>query len=157
MKGDDGKPTVVLKDENLKALRAAFKKVPHIKVGVIAGRSGKGASNAMIAAAHEFGTSTMPKRSIFRTPVKDHLNAYLAKAGAFDKETIRRVIRERSIAAWMEKVLAIVLRIVDDGFESGGFGKWKALKKYVWRRKKTKQILVETGQLRRSITGEVRW
>ena len=45
--------------------------------------------------------------------------------------------------------------VINDAFESGGFGEWAPLKPETIRRKGSDKILIDTGDLRRSISYEV--
>lgn len=127
------------------------------KVGILGSdnvRSGKGSnSNAVVGAAHEFGTTTLPQRSFLRVPISENLGSALENANAFDKDTLDRVVKEGSMKGWVEKVAILAVSIVNGAFNSSGYGKWRPS---IMTRKKTKQTLVETGQLRDSITYEVK-
>lgn len=150
-----------LKTPGLDALIKALKtKPPQARVGILGtktNRSSKSsketATNATIGAAHEFGTSKLPERSFLRIPISDHLQSYMENSGALDKETLDAVIKEKTIIPWMTKVAILAERIVLDAFDSGGFGKWKPSN---MENKKVQQTLVETRQLERSITHEVK-
>lgn len=113
------------------------------------------ANNASLGAIHEFGTSKMPMRSFLRVPIADNLQKRLDNAGAFTEEEMKEVIRQGSFTPWLEKLAIIGEGIVQDAFDSGGFGKWPA-----WKTKgysnNTGQILVDTQQLRNSISSEVK-
>lgn len=141
-------------DQILKALKG---KQPYARIGILgtsAGRTG-GSSNAQIGAAHEYGTSSLPMRSFLRMPLTDNLDKRLASAGAFNKDALNRLVKEGSMVAWVEKLAILAEAIVGEAFDSGGFGKWAALNPKTMASKKVKQILLETGQLRSSITSEV--
>lgn len=143
--------------KGLKALQQAFKKTPTTRVGIMGGKVGRkeagGPTNAEVGAAHEFGTTKLPQRSFLRIPISEQIQRYLERSGAFDKEAIARVIRERSIRNYVEKIGITAVRVVLDAFDSGGFGKWKPSN---MARKTVHQTLVETRQLRDSITEEVK-
>lgn len=110
-------------------------------------------TNSSIGAKHEFGLEGMPKRSFLRVPIIEHFQSYLDAAGGFDKKTINKVIKENSVIIFVKKLGILGEKIVLEAFNTGGFGKWKASNmKY----KKNKQTLVETTQLRRSITSDIK-
>jgi phage gpG-like protein len=141
-------------DQILKALKG---KQPYARIGVLgtsAGRGG-GTSNAQIAAAHEYGTSSLPVRSFLRMPLTENLDKRLAGSGAFNKDLLSRLVKEGNFISWVEKLAILSEAIVGEAFDSGGFGKWSALNPKTMAAKKVKQILLETGQLRNSITSEV--
>lgn len=116
--------------------------------------SGNGVrNNAEIGAKHEFGEDGMPQRSFLRVPLIDHLNKYIESSGLFSKQVLQQVIAERSIRAWVQNIGLVAETVIGEAFDSGGFGKWKPSNmKY----KKVHQTLVETQQLRNSITSEVK-
>lgn len=138
-----------------KLIRALNARPPSARVGILGNNSARSGrtTNATVGAAHEFGTSVLPQRSFLRVPISEHLESYLKKSGALNKETFKEVIASGTVTPWMEKVAIVAESIVLDAFDSGGFGKWKSSN---MDHKKNKQTLVETGQLRNSITSEVK-
>lgn len=142
-------------DKIIKALKA---KPIMARVGILGNsnaREGKAKSNATVGAAHEFGTTTMPMRSFLRIPIAEHLGKNLENSGAFTKDALETVVKQKSLKPWVEKVAIEAEGIVADAFDTGGFGQWAPLSEKTMSRKKVKQILVETQQLRNSITSEV--
>lgn len=154
---DDGTTTLETKglDQLLKALKA---EPPEAKVGILGQKSVRadkksGANNAEVGAAHEFGTSKLPQRSFLRVPIADHLAKRMESSGALDKETLENVIKQGTITPWIKKIAVLAEGIVREAFDSSGFGKWPPSNMTY---KTTKQTLVETQQLRNSITSEVK-
>lgn len=141
-------------DQLLKALK---RNLPTARVGILGDKnarsSGTATSNATVGAAHEFGTEKLPVRSFLRVPIAENLDKYLEKSGAFDPNVLKQVLRDGSILEWMRKVAITAEAVVADAFNSGGFGKWPISD---MTHKKNHQTLVETQQLRNSITSEVR-
>ncbi len=147
---------VTLKNKGLKQLVKAFKTMPEIRVGILGGKAMRedvGPSNAQIGAAHEYGTKKLPQRSFLRVPLTDNLDRFLGRSGAFDRTTLEQVIREGTIRPWCVKVAIVAEAVVADAFATGGNGKWKPSD---MTHKKVHQTLVETQQLRNSITSEVK-
>ncbi len=148
--------TIYIQTDALDSLLKTFREaLPNVRVGVL-GTSGRsdGLTNAEVGAAHEFGTSTVPRRSFLRMPVSEKLSDAVESSGAFDEDVLNEVLRTRSIKAWMTKVGALAVSVVLDAFATGGFGTWLP-----WSRNysnKTGNILVDTQQLRNSITYDVR-
>lgn len=137
-----------------KLIRMTKGKLPVARVGILGrtnSRDGK-KGNAEIGAKHEFGHEGMPVRSFLRVPIAEHYKEYLQKSGAFDEDAIKNALAEGTLVPWMKKVGIIAEAIVSDGFDTGGFGKWEPSNMEI---KKNKQTLVETQQLRNSITSEV--
>lgn len=149
--------TVRLDNRNLKKLLKALKTDDiKVRIGILGSnhRSEEGApSNAEIGAKHEFGTSTLPIRSFLRMPITNFLEKYLSKNGAFGKKAMADVIAEGTIRPWMQKVAITSEEVVADAFATGGGGAWQPSN---MERKKVQQTLVETQQLRNSITSEVK-
>lgn len=145
-----------------KLLKALKGKEVYARVGVLGDKNSRSGdnSNAEILKKHEFGEITkiggrdvkLPERSVLRVPIMDNMKKYLKEAGAFDEKVMKQVIKDGSLVSFAEKVGLIGLRIVQDAFSTGGFGKWK---KSNMRFKKNHQTLVETQQLRNSITYDV--
>lgn len=145
-------------DRGLTQLLKAFKtsNLPEGKLGILGdgnARSGGESTNAEIGAKHELGLEGLPMRSFLRVPIIDLLESRLKESGAFKEQAMKRVLKEGSLKPWMEKVMIISESIVSDGFSSGGFGKWKPSN---MTNKTNHQTLVETQQLRNSITSEVK-
>ena len=153
--------TVTLKvkglDQLLKALKA---KPPVARVGILGDKGLRTneksfQTNAEIGAAHEFGTSTLPVRSFLRVPISENLQKQMQQSGALDKSTLSEVVKQGSVLPWVKKIAILAEGIVIDAFASGGFGKWPAWKDPNYTNN-TGQLLVDTKQLRDSITSEVK-
>lgn len=143
-------------DQLLKALKG---KQPVGRIGILGqnavrggGTSAATLSNAAVGAMHEFGTSKLPQRSFLRIPIMDNLNKRLEAAGALTSETLNAVVATGSFIPWLKKVVVVAEGIVLEAFDTGGFGKWKPSD---MAKKKNHQTLVETQQLRNSVTSEV--
>lgn len=144
---------------NLKGLeqleKALKRKAPEIRLGILGdgGMREDGLTNAEVGAIHEFGTTTAPVRSFLRMPLTEKLNDELEKSGAFTLEALGRVIQMGSLVPWCQKVAVCAEAVIADAFDTGGFGKWPPSD---MRNKKVHQTLVESQQLRNSITSEVK-
>lgn len=128
---------------------------PHGKIGVLqdSARTPVGESNnASIGAKHELGVENMPQRSWLRMPIINYLERYLKKAGALKPEVLREIIKSGSLKPWMSKIMISAEAVVAEGFDSGGFGLWKPSN---MKLKKNHQTLVETQQLRNSVTSVI--
>lgn len=147
--------TVELDTKNLDRLTRALKKrVAQIRVGILkGGKRTDGLTNAEVGAFHEFGTSTIPKRSFLKTPISENLPSRLDSSGAFDSATLQEVASTQSVIPWLRKIAVIAEGIVADAFASNGFGKWVPSN---MANKENHQTLVETGQLRDSVTSEIK-
>lgn len=146
-------------NEKLKAIIKVFKENKlKVKVGVFGDKTSRQdrLNNPTIGLFHEFGTEKMPKRSFLRMPLNLKLDEYINKTkGLFNKKTINIIYEDRNLEFFLRKIGNIAERVVLDAFDTGGFGNWAPLAEYTKKRKKNNQILVETQQLRNSITNEV--
>jgi hypothetical protein len=135
--------------------------LPRAKVGVLGKESDRGGNlvkyaeditNADVGLKHEFGTENLPQRSFLRIPITEHLQKFLNKSGAFSTDALKEIMQARSFEPFIRKLGVVGESIVLEGFDSGGFGKWKPSN---MKFKKNHQTLVETQQLRNSIASEV--
>ena len=133
-----------------------------VKVGILGdagARDGEGEAtldkgndaidNAGVGLIHEFGTENTPERSWLRMPLTERFNSNLETAGAFDKKTMDKIIREKSFLSMAKKMGLVAVETIQEAFDTGGFGKWKPSDMST---KKNEQTLVETQQLRDSMT-----
>lgn len=159
--------TFVIKTEGLDKLLKALKgKLPVARIGVLGGNNvrnqsvntkGTTPTNAEVGTAHEYGAPGrgLPQRSFLRVPLTEHLNKYLQNSGALDKDTLALVIKEGTFVPWLRKVAIVAESVVSDAFDTGGFGKWPAWSDANYSNN-SGQLLVDTKQLRESITSEVK-
>lgn len=117
-----------------------------------AGKEGE-LNNAEIGVFHEFGTEKMPMRSFLRVPIAEHLEKRMESSGALDKDVLKETIASKTLLPYMKKVAVLAEGIVTDAFDTGGFGKWAPSD---MSQKANHQTLVETQQLRNSITSDVK-
>ncbi len=150
-------------DKLLKMLKDKSK--PFIRIGILGanatathepedgGEQKTFATNAEIGAAHEYGTVHLPVRSFLRVPLSTNLNKALSSAGALDKETMEKVLKDGTIMPWLEKTAIVAESVVAEAFDTGGGGMWPESN---MDKKKNHQTLVESQQLRNSITSEIK-
>lgn len=113
-------------------------------------------SNATIGARLEFGSMKNGKVfSFLRMPVTGYLDKQIAKPGFFNQKDIDLAIQRKSLKNMIEKIAVAGLGVVLEAFNTGGFGTWPDLEPSTWAQKKVKQKLVETHQLRDSISFEI--
>ncbi len=139
-------------DKLIKAVKA---RLPEIKVGILGQqeRVEGDLSNADIGAFHEFGTSQLPQRSFLRVPLMDNLSKELKKSGVLDKFIINECIKTASLVPLAKRVAIVAEGVVLGAFDTNGYGKWPPSQ---MNHKTNHQTLVETGQVRDSITSEVK-
>lgn len=139
--------------KKLEDLIEALSGNPKVRVGIM-GDSNKrkdGLSNATIGAIHEFGHG-VPQRSFIRRPLIDGLDqAVQASIGPGDLE---QMTDEKSLVPFVRKIGIIAEEVIQTAFDTGGNGKWP---KWITPgySSNTGNILVDSGQLRDSITSVV--
>ena len=146
-------------DKLLKALKA---KPPVARVGILGGdenrkETGNAPGNAEVGAVHEYGAPArgIPPRSFLRIPISDNLQKYMDTSGVLSKDKMDEVLKVGSVVPWLKEVAGIAERIVVEAFATSGFGKWAAWKDPNYTNN-ANMILVDTTQLRESITSEVK-
>ena len=153
--------------EKLLDIRAEMKKRYAARVGVLGQKNGRSSGeqgNADIGMVHEFGSLSrhIPRRSFLEMPLALKMPEYAATFGA----SLMKAIDEGNLRPAFVKLGIKGEQVVQMAFASGGFGVWPALKLSTLYRKHPKgfsrftkehndQILIDTGQLRRSITSDV--
>lgn len=150
-------------DQLIKALAS---KGYQTKIGILGSKdartseNGKTPSNATIgnyheqlqqAAGTEAGSTKLKRRSFLRMPLTQYLPEKLKKAGLLNKKDLEIIVKEGNTKQLAEKVGVVGVATVLEAFDTAGFGTWEDLAPSTWARKKVKQILVETHQLRDSI------
>lgn len=111
-------------------------------------------SNAEIGLVHEFGSETnnVPPRSFLRSVIKIKEKDLLQ---VFKTSTMRSAV-EKMDFNMVFSILGIKAEgIVKQGFSSSGFGTWPQLKPATVAAKGSSRPLIDTGQLRRSISSDV--
>jgi phage gpG-like protein len=142
-------------DNVLKSIKVSKK---NVRVGILGDKNarteaeGGSLTNAEVGATHEFGTSTLPVRSFLMMPITGYLKNEIANSDIMGPENIRYLVKNSDPEKILEQIGYVAEGLVLKAFETGGFGRWKESNmKY----KEVKQTLVETQQLRNSITSEV--
>ncbi len=147
---------ITFDDTLLKSLIEGINKNLVVRVGVLGvkgRRQEQGVSNADIGLAHEKGVKSrnLPRRSWLEQPLQDHLKEQFEALG---KKAIESMLQAKSEVVYAQLGL-VAENVIQRGFETGGYGKWKPLKQSTIRAKGSDAILIDTAQLRRSITSEV--
>lgn len=145
-----------MESQKLNQLIAAMKTAPRVRIGILNNtkRRDSGLSNAEVGMEHEYGTEIVPQRSFLRMPLTDHLGKFIDKsAQSFDNDSLKEVLTKKDLTPWMKKLAVIAEAVVMEGFATGGFGKW--VQWSTGYSNQTGMILVDTHQLRDSITSEV--
>ena len=132
-----------------------------VRIGIMGAKNSKHKSedgsgmltNAEIGAIHEFGSLSghIPSRSWLRMPIH--------KGAAF---IVKKAKQELKIMAEKGSILPILVNIgircgqlIQRAFASRGFGEWAPIKPATKKAKGSSAILIDTGQLRRSVSSKV--
>lgn len=112
-------------------------------------------TNAELGVIHEFGSESrnIPPRSFLRMPIeekKDSLVRGIRKSTVF-----RGHVESGNIEKAMETVGVLAEAIVQEAFETKGFGQWPAKAPATQAQSQNPdQPLIESGQLRKAITSD---
>ena len=132
-----------------------------VKVGIFGNKSPRGSvdgkkqtlTNAELGLIHELGSIArhIAPRSFLRMPLSLKAKEIQEKAFIGAPELIRSG-NIRKILSNLGKACEIYIQ---QAFATGGFGNWKDIKQGTKSRKGSDAILIDTAQLRRSITSKV--
>lgn len=110
-------------------------------------------SNADIGLVHEKGSKTknIPRRSFLQMPLE------LKFKDAFKEQTqfFFNALAKGTIKQFLKKVGILGENVVQGAFATDGFGRWAKLKQSTINRKGSSAILIDSAQLRASITSDV--
>lgn len=110
-------------------------------------------TNVEIGKLHEYGSKTrnIPARSFLWMPLSMHLmDAVNAKSGVINK-----YLNMAQVHKCYELLGIVGENVVQEAFKTGGFGTWPKLSPVTIARKGSDKILIDTAQLRKSITSRV--
>ncbi len=136
-------------DKNLQKLLKDINIKKNVEIGTF------DSANALKGAQHEFGsiTNNVPQRSWLRSP----LMTKKEKLYHIAQKTLTKQMETQTIdaTALMTKIGIAGESIVQEAFDTGGFGQWQPLKPKTISRKKTNKILVDQGFFIRSVESKV--
>lgn len=110
-------------------------------------------TNAEIGLVHEKGSKAngIPRRSFLEMPLEMKLPKVLAAVG---QSVIDSLTKENLRGAYVQLGI-LAENIIQSAFKTGGFGKWAPIKDATRQRKNSSAILIDTAQLRKSISSTV--
>ena len=142
----------------LDALVKGLSKNLYVDIGVLSGegRASAGEGDITIAgigAVHEFGSldKKIPQRSFIAMPLQAKSQEIENNVG----KKIESLIAEDNIEGIYELIGIYGEAVIQEAFETGGFGSWAELKESTIERKGSSAILIDTGRLRQAITSKV--
>lgn len=133
----------------------------NIKVGILGttaqrqnGNTGK--SNAEIGFINEFGKQTgfpkIPARSFLSVPLTLYLSKYLKEKKSFARKEVEKATKTGKLLQLAQKIGIVAEEVIQSAFDTRGFGNWAPNAPYTIAQKGSDSPLIDTGELRRSIT-----
>lgn len=146
----------------------------YVKVGVLGGNAPDGTPYPQIAMLHEFGSESsrsfmykgekitikgVPTRSFIRMPIRTHikkLKGDTAKQGGTVQKALLLDLKHGYTGVALKMLGANAERIIQEAFDTQGFGKWPANinEKYI-NLKGSDVPLIDSGGLRKAVTSQV--
>ena len=143
--------TVKLDLSKLIDIKSALLKYKKVQIGVFSDKNGRedSLSNATIGAKHEFGVAAenLPKRSFLWDPLNEKMPEAIKK----NEKAIFEAIESGDIDGLLKKLGIKSEAIIQEAFDTGGFGEWPKLAYETVEKKGFDTILVETTQLRKAV------
>lgn len=118
-----------------------------VLVGVPAGKKeADGTSLALVAASNEFGTSKIPERPFLRTGINDNMPKFVQTSAVLLRQFASGSMSEDHAlgVVGLQAAAAVKTKIIDGPFAANAPS--------TIRRKKSSRPLVDTGNLRQTIT-----
>lgn len=145
--------------EGLEELENFLKKYKlSIKVGILSAdvqREGE-INNPTLGLIHELGSESanIQPNSFLIKPIQDKLYDHMKQNKLFPDQLFTKLLLSGDLPEELgEKIGAIAVGVVREAFMTNGFGEWSTKQ---GPNKKTGQILVDSGELRDSISYEVK-
>lgn len=142
----------------LQKLRAAVEEpsVQKAQVGFFAEKAARtdGLTNPQIAAWHEYGneSTNLPERSILRIPLMIFLGSAIAKLGP--GYWVKALVQQGKPGV-LARLAVTAENVVQRAFSSKGYGMWAPLKPRTIKRKGSSAILIDSAELRQSLSSRV--
>lgn len=135
-----------------------LKNAGKVRVGILGSgkrRRGDSLSNVEIGRMHEFGSIArkIPARSFLRVPLRKNTDKLLGVLQ--DNILVKQALSEGNATLALELLGVKAEAIVLGAFRNNGYGTWARLKPKTLEVKGSDKPLIDTGQLRRSITSKV--
>ena len=149
----DGQSVVEGDFSQLEELIGALKEKHYVDIGVFgSGVTGDGQPIAEYGAYNEFGSVTKPdhppKRSFIRMPLQSRQD----KIGAYVQRNARGHLEKADIKAIFEDIGIAGESVIQEAFDTRGFGQWKENADSTIKRKQSDAPLIDEGTLRHAIS-----
>lgn len=137
--------------------------IPSVRVGIMgetANRNSGELNNAEIGFTNEFGKLTgypkIPARSFLRMPLRSvHFTEKLHSKKSLTGKEFEKALKSGKGDEFAKKVGLVAEETIQEAFSTNGFGQWKPNAPMTVEKKGSSSPLIDTGQLRRSITSKV--
>ena len=136
--------------------------MPGIKVGIMGQKNKrkKGEpTNAEVGFENEFGKMTgpvkIPARSFIRMPLMTHFYDKLVSKKSLTKKEFEKAVKNGKADDFARKVGLVAEETIQEAFATRGWGNWKENAPYTVMKKGSDSPLIDTGQMRRSITSKI--
>lgn len=143
----------------IKAMKEGF---PSVKVGILgdnAARQEGELNNAEIGFTNEFGKMTgypkIPARSFLRMPLKTRLADKIKEKKSLSGKELENAMANGKTEEFARKVGLVAEEVIQEAFATNGFGEWAPNAPMTVELKGSSSPLIDTGQLRRSISSKV--
>ncbi len=115
---------------------------------------GAGLTNADIGVVQMFGSIThnIPPRDFLLMPIQRNQKNIIR---GMENSSVKEAIERKDYKAVFKLLGALAEGYVQKAFESSGYGQWAPNSPTTVARKGSSKPLIDTGQLRRSITSDV--
>lgn len=138
-------------------------RLPSVKVGILADTNHRSDSNvqtnAQIGFKNEFGDfeskPQIPERSFIRMPLRLYFNAKMQEKKSLTGKQFEKALQDGTIDKFAEKVGLVAEEVIQESFETRGWGVWPKNAPLTIALKGSDAPLIDTGQLRRAITSKV--
>lgn len=108
-------------------------------------------TNADVGALHEFGAANIPRRSFLQYPLETFMGKWIKS----NKDTYFATLKEGTVKKFYVAMGFEAERIIDEAFSTSGYGTWPPNAPVTIKIKGSSMPLLDTGQLKNSITSVV--
>ena len=144
-------------------IKVLNKGIPVVQVGILGDKNhrNKGEEgNAEIGFQNEFGKMTgypkIPQRSFIRYPLNAKFKEFAKKKESLTREAFEKSVEEGKGDEFAKKVGSVAEEVIQTAFSTQGWGKWPDNAPLTISLKGSDKPLIDTGQLRRSISSRLK-
>lgn len=148
--------------EKLDKLIRSLTKKSYIEIGVLEGgtHGDSDKSTAYIGSVHEFGTDRAGRGNKVVIPARSFLKMPLEKKAKtiqkFAEKNLEEDLANGDILKILNRMGVGSVSVVQEAFETGGFGEWPDIEEATKKQKGRSAILIDEALLKKSITYKIR-